>query len=346
MRILLFGDTSGNLDEGMKKITLELYKKLSERNQVLIVEPRKMFNLTFWRKVRSFSPNILHYVPGPTIRSLIFLKIVKVLSGSKPKTVVSATKPYFSILSRQFIRFLKPNFVLTQSLKFEKFFQKYGCKVDFLPNGVDIEKFRPSSESEKHHLRRKYKIESDKFIVLHVGHLKKNRNLEILAEIKKLAGFQVIVVGGTSMPMDVKVKNLLEESGCIVWRRYFENIAEIYGLADCFVFPTQDLGESTLYRKYNQIGAVDLPLSVLEAMACNLPVISTRFGALTRLFEPGDGFFYFKDQEDLFRSLTLIKHGLEIRTREKVMMLDWNRIVLDLEREYMRVCGCPTEMPN
>jgi glycosyltransferase involved in cell wall biosynthesis len=225
-------------------------------------------------------------------------------------------------------------------LKFEKFFKRYGCEVCFLPNGVDTNRFTPASTEKKLKIREKYGVSAKKFVILHVGHIKRARNLEVLGELQKRnSDAQVIVVGGTSMPMDTEVRDFLEKAGCIVWRRYFDNVQEIYWMADCFLFPTRDLEAGKLPNKYNQIGSIDLPLSVLEAMACNLPVLSTRFGALPRLFEPGGGLFYFEDNEDLFRSLMLIKHGLEIRTRERVMMLDWDRIVLYLEREYMRVCG-------
>lgn len=334
MKICLIGCHSDNPDEAMKRITLELYKELSKRNQVLLVEPRKMFRKDFWRRIHSFSPDIFHYTSGPTIRSLLFLKIAKWFSHTDPKTVVSATRPYFSRFSLPLIPLLKPDLILTQSQKFEKYFQKYGCTVSFLPNGVDVAKFSLSSESERQHFRKKYQIPIEKFVVLHVGHVKKNRNLEILAEIQRFDGVQVVIVGGTSMAIDVRVKHLLEKSGCIVWRRYFENIEEIYKMADCFVFPTQDLEEDKLPRHYHQVGAVDLPLSILEAMSCNLPILSTKFGALPRLFQTGHGFFYFQSKQDLFQKLELVKQGLNVETWEMVKKLRWTKIATEMEREY------------
>lgn len=340
MRICLLGDVSGNLDEGMKKITFNFQRELSKRHEVLLVEPRGIFNPETQRKFRSFAPQVLHYVHGPTIRSLVSLRFAKYLCGNKPKTVASATRPYFSWLSRRLIPCVKPDLVLTQSLRFERFFEKYGCNVSFLPNGVDVERFRAVlGDDERLQLIRKYNVPPGKFIILHVGHIKANRNPEVFEHIQSYdKDVQVIVVGGTSMPMDVKVKESLERAGCMVWRQYFENIEEIYQMADCFVFPTQDLDSDQFPTEYNQIGSIDLPLSVLEAMACNLAVLSTRFGALPRLFEPGDGFFYFQNEQELNTRISEVRQGLVMaKTREMVEELAWHKIVDHLEDKYRAV---------
>jgi len=339
LRICLVGDFSGNPDEGMKKVSLELSRRLIMHHEVLLVGPRKILSRGLWRRVRVFSPDILHYAHGPTIRSLVSLRFAKCLCGNKPKTVVSATRPYFSRLSRLLVPFVKPDLVLTQSLRFERFFETCGCNVSFLPNGVDVEKFRPVLGDEKLRLRRKYDVPPDKFTILHVGHIKANRNLEILERIPSHdEDVQVIVVGGTSMPMDVKVKDSLERAGCTVWTQYFEDIEEIYQMADCFVFPTRDLVGDQLPTEYNEIGSIDLPLSVLEAMACNLPVLSTRFGALPRLFEPGDGFFYFHNERDLWTQLNEIRQGIVTpKTRDQALELAWHKIIASLEDKYRAI---------
>ena len=53
-------------------------------------------------------------------------------------------------------------------------------------------------------------------------------------------------------------------------------------MSDLYVFPV-----------VNNTEAIDMPLSVLEAMSCSLPVISTRFGGLVDYFEEDTGFRYF-----------------------------------------------------
>jgi glycosyltransferase involved in cell wall biosynthesis len=45
-----------------------------------------------------------------------------------------------------------------------------------------------------------------------------------------------------------------------------------YQIADYFVFPVEKYEDGIYPKKYNQVGVIDMPLTVLEAMSCNLPV--------------------------------------------------------------------------
>jgi glycosyltransferase involved in cell wall biosynthesis len=73
----------------------------------------------------------------------------------------------------------------------------------------------------------------------------------------------------------------------------------------------------------------------MEAMACNLPVVSTRFGALPRVFPEGGGLFFVDKPEDIPRYVEeLGSSSVEIKTREKVLPYSWESIVDRLERIY------------
>jgi glycosyltransferase involved in cell wall biosynthesis len=69
---------------------------------------------------------------------------------------------------------------------------------------------------------------------------------------------------------------------------YVPNIEDIYRLSDLYLF----LAES-------DTAAIELPLSVLEAMACNLPVVCRPFGGLRDFFAAGHGLFYWDGQPPL-----------------------------------------------
>ena len=137
-----------------------------------------------------------------------------------------------------------------------------------------------------------------------------------------------MIVGSTSTITDDELFKRLSDSGSIIFSDYIENIAEIYQCADFYIFPTTD--------EYN---CIEMPLSVLEAMACNLPVISTKFGALTDFFSEGDGFYFFKSSNTIFDEvITLInKEPDEVKTREKVKQFFWNEIVKQIEHLYTKL---------
>lgn len=331
MRICLLGEFTGNPDEGMKNVSFYLRRELSKKNQVLALDPQSIFSLDFWRDISKFKPDIIHYVHGPSIRSLAILKLLdRYFKDSK--TVASATHPNFSKWSKRFISSLRPNLVLVQSQKTENVFKASGFKVKFLPNGVDLEKFVPVPPTKKRSLRRSYGLPEDPFIILHVGHIRKNRNLEILGELRKQSNILVLVVSSRAFPVDGSITSILKKRGCIIWRKYFDNLEKIYNLSDCYIFPTVDSVGDLSSR-----GAVEVPLTVLEAMACNLPVISTNFGAVPRLFTEGNGFFYFQNIEELLEKIKVIKGGITTRTREMVAPYSWNRIINRLEEIYKEV---------
>lgn len=336
MRICLLGDFTGKSDEGMKNISKTVKIKLSSRQEVLALNSRDALKKTFLDTIRSFRPEVIHYLHGPTIRSLIILKLAKILSGNKPKTIVSATRPYFSKYSSWAIPLLKPDLVLTQSRQFESFFKKKGCRVEFLPNGVDCKKFAPVSEAEKFHIRNEFGLPEDKKIILHVGHIKANRKLEVFKEIQEIDNVQVVIVGGTTQKSDDALKRDLQGAGIKICHEYYEDISKIYKMADLYVFPIQDTS-SELPDTYNQVGAIDLPLSVLEAMACNLPVITTRFGAFQRLFQPGDGLQYAENEDDIIVKVKKFSFKNVCETRQKVLPYDWDRILARIEMEYQHI---------
>jgi glycosyltransferase involved in cell wall biosynthesis len=327
MKVCLIGEYSGHLDEGMRKLSSQLAGLMSREHEVKALDIGDIYHRQFWKDIRSFSPQIIHYIHGPSIASLVTMKAIS-LRNRNAKTVVSATHPDLPRPVRGFIRLFKPDLILTQSYDIERMFIRHGCRTTFLPTGVDTGKFRPVSAGAKQELRKKYGIDGDKFIVLHVGSVRRERNVLLLGDIQG-SGLQVVLIGSGSTGVEQDVLRHLKERGCLVRTDFFENVEEIYALSDCYVFPTK-----------KRIASIESPLSVLEAMACNLPVIATPFGALPRLFQPGDGLFFAESNQDIMASLNSVKSGaIEVNTRQKVVPYDWVKVIAKLEGIYADVCG-------
>ena len=333
MKICLIGDFSGTPDEGMKNVSRTTYEFLSSNHEILVLTGRTIIQPSVFRRFIGFKPQIVHYLHGPTIRSLVMLKMLQSIPGQRLKTVVSATRPYFSRATRPLVPLLKPDLILTQSERFERFFRQHGCRVAFLPNGVDCHKFTPVDPGVKRRLRLKYGLPLDQKVVLHVGHIKPNRNLGLFADIQNISGVQVVVVGGTVEKSDNRLKETMTDAGIKVIHRYLSDISELYKAADLYIFPIGDPGDA-LPEQYNAVGSIDMPLSVLEAMACNLPVISTPFGALPRFFKAGDGLDYIKSEQEMIVKVKSAVRHTPTRTRAKVLPVDWQRIIGDLETRY------------
>jgi glycosyltransferase involved in cell wall biosynthesis len=72
-------------------------------------------------------------------------------------------------------------------------------------------------------------------------------------------------------------------------------------------------------------------------MASNLPVIASRFGALSRVFNEGDGFYFVNGLEDIIEAITSIKRGAPVNTRELVMGFSWSRLTVELREIYLQL---------
>lgn len=326
MRICIIGDAEGNHDEGMKNIAYNIYKELKKkgRDEIIILSPKSIIFPSFWLKIKKFNPDIIHYIAGPTILSFAISKALKILYNTK--IVVSMIHPRF-LLSKYLIALLKPDMMLIQSHKTENFCKEIKCNYSFLPNGIDPEKFKPFDENQRDKIRKKYDVPNEKFVVLHVGNFREGRNLSILKEILD-ESTEVIIVGSTTISKDRTTYNELKKSGLRIIDEYVPHIEEIYNLADCYVFPTFD-------DNY----CIEMPLSVMEAMACNLPVVTTRFGALPRVFERGQGLFFVNNEYELFKKLEKLKSKAKsnIRTRSKVLIYSWENVVKELRKTYLEI---------
>ncbi len=333
MRICLVGDYSQVLDEGFRNVAFYLAEEMAHHHQIMRLDMNRIFSLNFWIDVKKFDPQIVHYIPGRTLKSFIVLKALALCNN--PKTIMSVLHPGFSSFSKKLIPLFKPDLILVQSSNTETMFSGLGCKIGFAPNGVDTEKFVPVSQGVKQRLRERYGIDKEKFVILHVGHLTSVRNLRIFNEIQG-GDNQVIIVassqekfylgGGRWLRVDQDLAGNLKEKGCIIWRHYFKNIEEIYALSDCYMFP--------VLKGYSLLS----PLSVMEAMSCNLPVICTEFEGLSMNFEDGEGLYFAEKDEDFVRLLGEIKSSnTEVKTREKVLPYSWKEIIKKLEQIYDQV---------
>lgn len=317
MRVCIAGHFQDDMDEGVRIVGKEMARHLT--NQGIEIKKCNLSLPDLWQNLNYYHPDIVHFVLSPTVPGLVLAKITA-LRYPNAKYVVSAVHP--AVNGKIILRILKPDLILAQSEESEEIFSRAGFDTYFLPNGVDTEKFRPLGRREE--LREKYGVPKDKFVVLHLASLKKERNLRILCDIQRLDGYHVIVVGREKENSDQEVISELRQAGCDIRIRHFPQIEEIYNLADCYIFPTEE-----------KRACIETPLSVLEALACGLPVISTKFGALPRLFSNGNGFFFIEDDEDFFKALRIVRQSRKSsRVREMVLPYSWENVIRKMETFY------------
>jgi len=291
--------------------------------RVISVRMNKLFmSMRLWALKRRFHPELVCYVPSAsaTLYSFIRSRILKFCWPAANVIMVSLQPREYNWLARRLIKYLAPDMVFVQDEKSWQKLQKLGCKTSLLPSGVDVQKFKPVLPGKKTELRRKYGLKPDVFTVLHVGHIKTERGIDLLARVQRRYDIQTVLVG-SSLP-DMKRNELeqkLREDGVVVIDKFIGDIQEIYQLADCYLFPV-----------FSGHAAIGTPLSVLEAMACNLPVASVKFGGLQALFKAGEGLYYADNPEMLLETIGRIKNDNSSQTRSKVLDYSWNHVAADI----------------
>lgn len=338
-------DLSHPVDEGIKHFArsiieswpqecdvmgLSVRVKLAEKNgrfdslsvNRLFLSPR------LYQRIRRFHPDLICYVPSAsaTVFSFLRSKILKFACRSSRVVMVSLQPRHYDRLSQRLLPWLSPDIVFVQSEEAMAQLQRLGCRTAMIPSGVDTEKFVPVTQEKKTALRLQYGLDVNTFTVLHVGHTTAGRNIEFLINVRRDLNAQVIFVGSHLSHADrVTLTSRLRDNGVIVLDGYFPHIEELYQLADCYLFPV-----------FSDRACIGVPLSVLEAMACNLPVVSVRYGNLPRMFEEGQGLTYADTPEGLLLGLKMARNTNGCHTREKVAGYSWQQIARYILVESMK----------
>ncbi len=332
MRVLYFSEALvPPFDEGIKKASWHLLRALQSSHEVLALTNRGngipdagvrrvranrlLVSVGLWRRVRAFAPEYVLYFPTACATVFSFLRARVLAAYARTPVALVAFQPReYGRWARALIPLLRAGPVWAQGEATAAPLRELGCDVRLLPPAVDTDTFTPADDAQKRILRARYGFSDSRPIVLHVGHILPNRNIHALAALQRALSddVQVVVVGSSAFGVDAALVQALEDAGVVVITQYIDHIAEVYQLADCYVFPVRSAQ-----------GSVEVPLSVLEAMACNLPVVSTPFGELPRLFPGGDGLRYVADDAHLADAVREALAEKSVRTRSRVEGYSW-----------------------
>ena len=164
-----------------------------------------------------------------------------------------------------------------------------------LTNCININEFKEISKNEKIFLNEKYNIEKDEKVIVFAGRLSNEKGIrELLMAIRDISNvpkFKLLVVG--SFFFDTEVKNSFEEElrniikeikDKVIFTGYVkhEDMYKIYGMSDIAVLPS--LWEDPA------------PLTIIEAMASGLPIITTDSGGIPEYAKNGCAFIIKRDE--------------------------------------------------
>jgi glycosyltransferase involved in cell wall biosynthesis len=332
--LLIAEELDQRTDEGYAKFTREVARVLSEHHSLVTYiteKPRdkdslpargisRMRSLLAAAKspaLRRDPPGIILYASrsSATVAALVRARLLKLIGRGAKVAMVALQPREAALASRLPLRWLCPDLLLVGTEKERAAALRRGMRAECIWGGVDLVRYRSAGDGEKGALRRKWGLPAGDRIVLHIGHLREGRNLSALPPLASVPGTTMLVVASTHRgPESDKIRDELVRSGVLVLEGYQPQIEELYRLADLYVFPPVSTDH-----------AIATPLSVLEALASGLPVVSMRFGALAERFGNLEAVKLVDTPEELVREALKPRRGTP-DSRRVVQSYSWEAI--------------------
>lgn len=327
MRVLVFGERlAPPPDEGIKKLTLSLAAALRQLGyDVLLLTTggedwpecgvknvpadRLLHSQPLAQRIAAFQPDAVVYVPTAslTLASGLRARMLKHYAAGRPVALMATQGRRHYAPVQLAARLIRPDMCVVQSATTLAQARGFGWRAMRVLPGVDTDLFQPGSLEDKRRVRAAYGLPANAPVVLHVGHLNRRRGVSSLAALVDLA--HPVLVASTSTGQDPALADELRAAGVQVIDRYIPEIANIYRAADCYLFPVPPDPEDP--------SSIDLPLSVLEAAACGLPILATRFGGLPELWAGQPGVLFYEDMAGLREGLQRLCETVILSPKEQ-----------------------------
>lgn len=188
-------------------------------------------------------------------------------------------------------------------------------EIKIIPNGVDINEFKPVKNKKDNLLK-----------IVSTGRLIERKGYDYLIKaLHKMPNIELTLIGGgnkkdglkeLAKKLNVKVKFLGEKK--------HSEIAKLLPTFDIFVLPSLNEGMSN---------------SILEAMACGLPIITTNTGGSKELIKENGIIIKMKDSKSIKDAITKLQKDTKLRnsmgkkSRVIAETLSWKNVT----KEYLEV---------
>jgi len=246
-------------------------------------------------------------------------------------------------LARKVVRWYAVNFcnrcnlVIAPTTEIASFLRENGVKtrIEPLPTGIVVEEYQ---RADPGWLRRKIGLGEEKVVLLHVGRLGKEKNLDFLlrcfARLRQATPFAHLVLVGSG-PLEGHLREEARRLGVLEAVHFlgafpFEDMPRVYRGADLFVFASLTETQG---------------LVIAEAKAAGLPVVAVAAYGVKEMVEHGaDGFLVPPEEEEFTAALKEIildgnlRRRMGMRAAENARKLSSSamaRRLVDLYRELI-----------
>ena len=210
------------------------------------------------------------------------------IAGIASNVVISISKSHCNICNK----------IIVPSMKVRKLLVGYGIKknIEILPNGIELEPFykinKEYTPEKIIEFKKSIGINENDKVLLNIGRQSKEKNIEsIFYALEKLvktnSNIKLVIVGdgpNKENLEDLSEKLKLKDNIIFLGKKPRKDIEKYYKIADIFITP------STFETQ---------GLTVLEAMAANIPVVVKKDEAFEDIIENDVTGFIFENDEEL-----------------------------------------------
>ncbi|WP_261885904.1 glycosyltransferase [Vibrio pomeroyi] len=292
---------------GLETLTLDLLRLAKPADQVLIVslEGTKEESIKNWPKLKPYHNQIVFLDKEPGVQFNVIIKLIKAFRGIRPDVVhthhigpllyagyaarVSGVPTRIHTehdawhlqddkrrrLQALALKAARPTLVADATRVYNQLRSAFAYEnIITIKNGVDCEKFKPIS---KEHARASLNLPTDKHIIGCAGRLEHVKGQDQLIQALALLPKNTIVAfagDGSKRKQLERLANNLNLSDRVIFLGLVDDMTTFYGALDTFCLPSRHEG---------------LPLSTLEAQACNIPTVAMNVGAVDETLCPISG---------------------------------------------------------
>jgi glycosyltransferase involved in cell wall biosynthesis len=212
-------------------------------------------------------------------------------------------------------------------------------KMKVIPLGFDLKKFQENYTEKRKATRLKYKITNDCIAICIIGRLAPVKDhfffLDIIEELSKKTErkIKVFVVGDGELRSEIenRVTQLIQQGIDILMTSWIFDIASFNAGMDIMCLTSKNEGT---------------PVSLIEAQASNLPVISTDVGGVSDIVAENETGFIIsrKDKRNFVDKLKILVEEDEIRNKMKSkgwehvhLKFSYKRLATDMENYYKKL---------
>jgi len=204
-------------------------------------------------------------------------------------------------------------------------------RIKVIYNGVDSNVFNPGVKAYRDEMRREHRIDDKDLVVLFVSNNWERKGLATIIEAISRTGNEQIRLlavgrGNARRYSSLAGKNKIN-AGQIIFTGRTGDVEKFYGMADIFVLPSR-------YEPFANV--------CLEAMACGLPVITTKTNGASELIRGGENGFLLEAWDDsaglseIIKKLSVkhMREGIGHKAADTVKSYTWEKHLAETEKIF------------